>query len=322
MIKQAPLSFIPYLRPIIWGGDKICKYKGIPSPESNIGESWEICALEGHESVVESGLYAGKSITELIESFGDELLGGRVISRYGRKFPLLIKFIDAARDLSIQIHPDDDIARRRHNCNGKEEMWYIIHTENEAKIYAGLTERLDPEKYLARVAEGTFSQAVAAYDSKPGDVFYIPSGRVHAIGAGNLLAEIQESSDVTYRIYDYGRLDSDGKPRELHTELAKDAIDYTVLDNYRSEVAPADEHDCRIASSRYFTVRRVTVDGPAELKFDSGSFTVMMCVKGSARLSYPAGTMNLNEGHTVLLPAVMSEINVNGAAVMLVSQSV
>ena len=321
MIEQAPIKFIPYLKSVIWGGNKICEYKNIPQSEPNIGESWEISAVAGHESVVSEGCYKGMTLPELIDRFGAELLGEKVMQRYNGKFPLLIKLIDAADNLSVQVHPDDNLAMQRHNSLGKTEMWYIIQSDKDAKIYAGLNTAMTPEDYVNRGAEGTFAETLAVHDSHPGDVFFLPAGRVHAIGAGNLLAEIQESSDITYRIYDYDRRDANGKSRELHTEQAKDAIDYTVYPNYKNPPVPEDQVDCEIVRCDHFTTDRILLDGEYTLNLSKQSFTVLMCLDGTVRLNYPAGEMTLTAGHTVLIPAAIDTLSLTGKATILVSHS-
>lgn len=320
MIEQAPIVFAPYLKSVIWGGNKICAYKGIEQLESNIGESWEISAVPGHESVVAEGVYKGLNLVELIQRFGAELLGDEVMKRYDGKFPLLIKLIDANDNLSVQVHPDDALAMQRHNSLGKTEMWYIIQADKGAKIYAGLNVEMSPEDYVKRVAEGTFAETLATHDSEAGDVFFLPAGRVHAIGAGNLLAEIQESSDITYRIYDYDRRDANGNARELHTAQAKDAIDYTVYDEYKSPRASAGEVDCEIVKCSHFTTDRVLLDGKLDLNFDASSFTVLMCLEGDVELSYSAGKMRIAAGQTVLLPAAMKTLSMSGKGLLLKSR--
>lgn len=321
MINQAPIRFSSYLKTVIWGGDKICSYKGIAQPEPNIGESWEISAVPGHVSVVEEGPYKGLRLTELIDMFGSELLGDKVVEKYGENFPLLIKIIDASDNLSVQVHPDDKLAQERHNSLGKTEMWYIIDADKDAKIYAGLNTVMTPDEYTRRVAGGTFAETLAVHDSHPGDVFFLPAGRVHAIGAGNLLAEIQESSDVTYRIYDYDRRDAAGNTRELHTALAKDAIDYTVYEEYKSPRPDEKDKDCTIVKDDHFTVNRVAVNGEMNLKFREGSFTVIICIDGNAELTYPAGKMQLKQGQTILLPATLTTLTVSGTATLLTTQA-
>ena len=322
MIEKAPIVFKPYLKSVIWGGNKICNYKGIEQPEPNIGESWEISAVPGHVSVVADGPYKGKTLTELIDAFGAELLGKKVVDKYGENFPLLIKIIDAADNLSVQVHPDDDLAKERHNSLGKTEMWYIIDADKDAKIFAGLNTKMTPEEYAARVADGTFAQTLAVHDSHPGDVFFLPAGRVHAIGAGNLLAEIQESSDITYRIYDYDRRDAQGNTRELHTELAKDAIDYNVCDEYKSPRPDDNVADCKIVSCDHFTTNRVIVDGEIDLTFSQQSFTVIICIDGNVELVYPAGKMQISRGTSVLVPAALSSLKAAGKATLITTQSV
>lgn len=321
MIERAPIRFRPYLKTVIWGGDRICSYKGIHQPEPNIGESWEISAVPGHESVVEKGTYEGLTLTALIRDFGASLLGDSVVEKYGHNFPLLVKLIDANDNLSVQVHPDDELAMKRHNSMGKTEMWYIIDSAPEARIYAGLSLEMSPEEYELRVASDTLTEALAVHDSHPGDVFFLPAGRVHAIGAGNLLAEIQESSDITYRIYDYGRRDKDGNPRELHTELARDAIDFKVLPDYKNPPLPEGETKCELVSCDHFTTHRLLVDGDYEIRMDRSSFSILMCLEGEVTVSYPSGEMKLSQGQTVLMPAVLNSFGLTGHATLLLSRS-
>lgn len=308
-IKKAPIVFKPYLKSVIWGGNKICNYKNIKQEEEKIGESWEISDVPGHVSVVETGDYAGLSLDDLIGRFGAQLLGEKVMKKYHGKFPLLFKLIDANDNLSVQVHPDDALAMKRHNSLGKTEMWYIIATEKGAKIYAGLSKQITQDEYEAKVADGSFTDVIATHDSAPGDVFFLPAGRVHAIGAGNLLAEIQESSDITYRIFDYNRRDANGNTRELHTELAKDAIDYTVYDNYKT-TATSDN----LITCEYFTTDLIKVDGWKEMTFSSDSFTVVMCLEGEMTLECEDGKTLVKAAHSVLLPAVLTSIKVSGKA--------
>ena len=320
MIEVAPIKFTPYLKSVIWGGDKICRYKGIEQPEPNIGESWELSAVPGHESVVEDGSYKGLTINDLIERFGKDLLGERVVMRHGNKFPLLIKFIDANDNLSVQVHPDDKLAQKRHNCPGKTEMWYIIKSEKNARIYAGLNSQLSPELYVETVNDGTFASKLKVHDSAPGDVYFLPAGMVHAIGAGNLLAEIQQSSDITYRIYDYDRKDATGQPRELHTDLAKDAIDYDLSEDSTPANYNDDLSDSEIVSCDYFVTRRVNVNSNKTVLLDNTSFSIVMCIEGSVVIHYPEGQMNLDAGHTCLIPAMLPILTLEGNATILITQ--
>lgn len=317
MIELAPIVFEPYLKSVIWGGHRICSYKGIPEAQARIGESWEISAVPGHESIVSEGFYKGLSINELIERFGHSLLGTRVIGKYGHRFPLLVKIIDAADNLSVQVHPDDKLAAARHGCLGKTEMWYIIDSGKDAKIFAGLNTAMTPEQYAQYIAAGTFADTLAVHSSAPGDVFFLPAGRVHAIGAGNLLAEIQESSDVTYRIFDYNRRDADGNTRELHTELAKDAIDFEVHPRYKSPRAADSAPDCELVSCDHFTTRRLLVDGNTSLTLAPGSFSVIMNIGADVALRYSSGTTTLARGTTALIPAALTSLDIIGKSTLL-----
>lgn len=321
MIEKAPIRFVPYLKSVIWGGEKICKYKGIHQTEDNIGESWEISAVPGHESVVAEGSYKGMKLTELIDSFGPELLGTEVMERYEGKFPLLVKLIDANDNLSVQVHPDDVLAKQRHGSLGKTEMWYIIDTDENAKIYSGLNREMNADEYVRRVKNDTIEEVLAVHDSHPEDVFFLPAGRVHAIGAGNLLAEIQESSDITYRIYDYGRRDAMGNTRQLHTDLAKDAIDYTYHSDYKSQ--PADPHvaDAVLAECDYFKVDRLLLNGEMKLVNSDASFTALMCLDGDVSLEYEGDSMLIKGGETVLLPAALTTVTLRGKGTLLTARS-
>lgn len=321
MLQAAPIRFKPYLKTVVWGGRRICRYKGIEQTEPDIGESWEISAVPGFESVVDGGNYSGLKITELINIYGAELVGDRVFEKYAGQFPLLVKLIDANDNLSVQVHPDDRLAAERHGCLGKTEMWYIIDAERDAKIYAGFKIKMSPEEYERRVRENSFVETLAEHDSHPGDVFFLPPGRVHTIGAGNLLAEIQQSSDITYRIYDYGRLDKDGNLRELHTALAKDAIDYEVCAEYKNASADTSDTDCEIVRCEHFTTRRLALHGTTDLEFDKSSFTVVMCVEGNATLKYTEGETAIKAGETLLLPAVLSAVSFQGNATILLSRA-
>ena len=321
MIKEAPITFKPYLKDVIWGGNRICAYKGVRQETPNIGESWEISEVPGHESIVDDGEYAGLNLTELISRFGEELLGNPVYRKYHGKFPLLIKLIDAHDNLSVQVHPDDELAKIRHNSLGKTEMWYIIKTDDKAKIYAGLKKQITPSEYLERIESKTFAEILAEHESSPGDVFFLPAGRVHAIGAGNLLAEIQESSDVTYRIYDYDRVDADGNTRELHTQLAKDAIDYKVYDNYKNPPLPEGVKDYEMVNCNHFSVRRLIIDGEKDFELSKDSFTVIMCIDGFVHIRCKEGETLLSKGKTALLPANINKFKIEGIATLIVARS-
>ena len=226
-------KFQPILKSLIWGGEKIAPYKGIATDQRNIGESWELSGVKDNESVVAEGPEAGTSLPELIARHGAALLGKANYGRFGEEFPLLIKFIDARQDLSIQVHPNDELAWERHKSKGKTEMWYVVSADKDAHLRSGFSKQVTPAEYEASVGDNTITDILADYKIAPGDVFFLPAGRVHSIGAGSFIAEIQQTSNITYRIYDFNRRDANGNTRELHTELAKGAIDYTVLPDYR-----------------------------------------------------------------------------------------
>lgn len=315
-----PFHFAPFLKSVIWGGERIAPFKGIKTSQTSIGESWELSAVPGHVSVVDRGPCEGMTLTELIEKYGPELMGVANYERYAPSFPLLIKLIDAKADLSVQVHPDDELAGKRHNCPGKTEMWNVIETTPGAKIYAGLKEQITPDEYERRVADNSIMDVIAAYDSAPGDTFFLPAGRIHAIGAGNLLAEIQQTSDITYRIYDYDRRDKDGNPRELHTAQARDAIDYTVYPDYR-----ATPQGTVLASCEYFDVRRLDVPAGKTVSIDHprDSFTIIICLEGEgaildaeAMTSFP-----IRRGETLLFPATMTALRTMGPVSILSVQS-
>lgn len=226
-----PLVFKPNLHTIVWGGSRLKPWKQMPNNGDPIGESWEVSAVPSSPSIVDNGCWAGMSLIDVINKLPIEFLGRSVAKKYGNKLPLLVKFIDAEKDLSIQVHPDDKMALREHNKSGKTEMWYVIDAKPGSCLYAGFKEQITPEEYKRKVADSTITESLARHEVKAGDVFYILAGRVHAICGGILLAEVQQSSDVTYRFYDYNRVGLDGKPRELHTDLAAEALDFRCMMN-------------------------------------------------------------------------------------------
>lgn len=299
----APFKFVPYLKPVLWGGDKIAPFKGIKCDCENIGESWEISGVPGHESLVSEGPDKGMTLPQLVDKYGELLMGKRVIERYGDTFPLLIKLIDAKKDLSVQVHPDDTLAEKRHHSLGKTEMWYIVDAGPGAKIYAGLSEKITPEDYTRLVAEKKIMDVVACHDSSSGDIFFLPAGRIHAIGAGNLLAEIQETSDITYRVYDFDRRDADGNLRELHTELAKDAIDYTVYPDYKGSYDKSSKGETDLVKCGHFDVRRVIVGGRCDVAVEPDSFVVIMCLGGECVIHTGDVSTTMFRGETILVPA-------------------
>ncbi|MDE6457775.1 MAG: class I mannose-6-phosphate isomerase [Muribaculum sp.] len=315
---MAPFKFVPYLKPVLWGGDKIAPFKGVESDCDNIGESWEISGVPGHESVVSEGPDKGLKLPQLVAKYGEALMGRRVMEKYGATFPLLIKLIDAKKDLSVQVHPDDELARRRHDSLGKTEMWYIVDTEPGARIYAGLSREITPDDYTRLVEEKKIMDVVASHESAPGDIFFLPAGRIHAIGAGNLLAEIQETSDITYRVYDFDRRDANGNPRELHTELAKDAIDYTVYPEYKGSYDKTAKGETDLVECGHFDVRRVIVEGENPVTVELDSFVVIMCLDGQCEIDACGVATPMHRGWTILVPAESAaSITARGNAVLL-----
>lgn len=300
-----PFTFKPILKSVIWGGADICSFKGITPVQEGIGESWEISHVEGNVSVVENGALAGKSLDELIRTYGAELMGKKVIDRFGSVFPLLIKFIDACDNLSIQVHPDDELARKRHNSFGKTEMWYVVKASDDASLYSGFSQQIDADEYVKRVENNTIMEVLQRYDVKPGDVFFLPAGRVHAIGAGCFVAEIQQTSNITYRIYDYDRRDANGNGRELHTELAKDAIDYTLYPDYRTHYTQKENEPVELVTCPYFTTNLLEYDQPVKRDHaDKDSFVIYICMEGSALIKDNNGQeIKVHQGQTVLIPA-------------------
>ena len=300
-----PLTFKPILKSVIWGCSQICPFKGITPTEEGVGESWELSHVDDNFSVVAEGELANKSLDELIKEYGKELVGGKVMERFGSRFPLLIKFIDARDNLSIQVHPDDELAKVRHNSFGKTEMWYVIKADKEASLYSGFSQQIDKEEYVKRVENNTIMDVLKKYDVSEGDVFFLPAGRVHAIGAGCFIAEIQQTSNIPYRIYDYNRKDKNGNTRELHTELAKDAIDYTLYPDYRTHYKAHTNATVNLADCKYFTTNLIELDTVMVRDFEElDSFVVYICMEGSATLRDSNGyEIRIHQGQTALIPA-------------------
>lgn len=311
-------SFRPYLKTVVWGGDKIKKFKGIDTDQANIGESWEISGVPGHESVVDGGEDDGLTIVELINKYGADLIGHDVYNRFGNQFPLLIKIIDARDNLSVQVHPDDELAGKRHNSMGKTEMWYVIDADHDSDIIAGLSKEITPEGYRARIANNSITEVLASHKSHAGDVFFLPAGRIHAIGGGNLIAEVQQTSDITYRVYDYDRRGLDGKPRELHVEEAVDAIDYKVYDNYVTGYDRDAKGEVPLASCQYFDVQKITVEGQTSLQHYSSSFAVLICISGQCTIDIDReAACSISRGNTVLVAASARSVTFTGDAVLI-----
>lgn len=312
-MKLYPLLFEPNLHPVIWGGKRLRPYKGLKPTDEPIGESWEVSAVPLSISVVSNGLFKGKDLISLIQEYPDDILGQSVNEKYQGKLPLLVKFIDAAKDLSIQVHPNDEMALREHGKMGKSEMWYVIKADENSHLYSGFKQEITPEEYQRRVADGTITEVLADHKVKTGDVLYIPAGRVHAICGGVLLAEVQQSSDVTYRIYDYNRPGMDGKPRELHTELAAKALNYKVEKNYVTEYKRVTDEAVQVINTPFFDVWVMELSKPYHrnlLKYDS--FVITMCIEGNCRIHVKSTgeEIALKEGSSTLIPASIAEYDI------------
>lgn len=313
MHNMTPLLFEPNLHPVVWGGHQLQPYKGLPLTDAPIGESWEVSAVPSSISIVSNGLWQGMDLVSVIREAPSEILGHRVNMKYHGKLPLLVKFIDARRDLSIQVHPNDEMAQREHGKMGKSEMWYIIRADEGSFLYAGFNREISTAEYEQRVADGTITEVLARHNVRAGDVFYLPAGRVHAICGGIMLAEVQQSSDVTYRIYDYNRPGMDGKPRELHTELAAKALNFHVESKYRTDYVDMDNRAVQIIDSPYFDVRVMEVTTPFHrnmMKYDS--FVISMCIEGDCaiRVRATGDTVMLRSGHSTLIPAAIADYDV------------
>ena len=313
-----PIKFEPYLREMVWGGEKILPLKHLSLPLHRIGESWEVSGYPEHVTCVAEGPLKGLSLEELVHRYKEALVGEAAYKAFGDTFPLLVKIIDAADDLSIQVHPGDELAARRHpGQRGKNEMWYVMQTDPGAALYCGLSKEVSREEFKARVQDGTVTDVLARYEVHPGDVFSVPAGRIHAICKGCMLAEIQETSDLTYRIYDYNRPGLDGKPRALHTELALDAIDYQLQADYRTHYIPRRNILIPLVRTPWFHTLLLDLDQPFRQDLARvDSFVVVMCLEGSGTLmdseplwedGRPGPTKGhrttLSRGETLLIPA-------------------
>ena len=307
------LKFEPILKEKIWGGEKLISQLHKKSIKKNIGESWEISGVENDISIVIKGSLQGKNLQELIGTFKGDLVGHSVYKQFGDKFPLLIKFIDAKEVLSIQLHPNDALAKKRHNSFGKTEMWYVIQTDEKANLIVGLKEKVSEKKYLHHLENKTLLDILNIDEVKKDDVYIIPSGRIHAIGAGVLLAEIQQISDITYRIYDWDRKDVDGNYRELHTEEAIAAIDYNVQKSYKTAYQKIKNGVSEIVSCSYFTTNIIQISENTAFYLNHSkkdSFVIYMAVKGTIFFRYDEQLEVLKAGGTLLVPACINEIEI------------
>lgn len=305
-----PLRFHPICKPRIWGGQKIASILGRGCADERIGESWEISGLRGDLSVVENGYLKDNQLEELLEVYMTELVGEKNYAKYGIEFPLLVKYIDAQKDLSIQVHPDNKTARERHNAYGKTEMWYILEAEKGAVLYLGFQRKIQRGEYLQLVKENRLTEVLHKVEVKAGDLVLIEPGTVHSIGAGILLAEIQQSSDITYRIYDWGRKGPDGKERELHTSLAEEVIDFKCIRPKVQRLKKIPNSFQQLIKCDYFETNRLVFD--TILKKDYypvDSFVILLCVEGSCEVvTEETGSYPLSRGNHLLLPASIREM--------------
>lgn len=309
-----PIKFNPILKSTIWGGEKIIPFKNLSHiSQPHIGESWEISNVPYNESIVSSGPDAGMSLTELIKRYKALLVGQENYKRFGNNFPLLIKFIDACEDLSIQVHPNDKLAKIRHNTMGKTEMWYVIdNNKGKGHICPGLKKKISSNEFTSLIKNNQICEVLANYAVLPGDVFFLPAGRIHSIGAGCFIAEIQQTSNVTYRIYDFNRKDKNGNFRELHTELAKEAIDYTVKSDYRTQYKPKTNEAVELINCPFFTTSIYDLTENMTIDYSKlDSFVIFVCIEGSCHIKDNEGNeLGMHAGETILLPATTQKVNV------------
>jgi len=308
-----PIKFQPILKDKIWGGDKLVNKLNKKSNLKDIGESWEISDVKGDVSVVENGSLKGKSLKELLETYTSDLLGKNNFANFGTNFPLLIKFIDAKQDLSVQVHPNDALSKKRHNSFGKTEMWYIMQADPGSRLILGFNKTITAEDYVKLLEEKKIMSVLNDVPVTKGDAFFIETGTVHAIGAGIVLAEIQQTSDITYRIYDFDRVDDAGNERELHTELAIDALNFSdKIDNKRNYSSTKNELN-NIVECEYFKTNFIPVEEVLELDYSvKDSFVIFMCVEGNATISVDGTSEMINFGETVLVPATAKNVTIKG----------
>ena len=305
-----PLKFLPLYKNVIWGGNRLKDYGFNYDPLPNCGELWALSSVEGHESVIANGFLAENTLNEAIEIYMGDLVGDKVFNRFGTQFPLLVKMIDAARDLSIQVHPDDELAQRRGMPQGKTEMWYVVESDPDAQLISGFRHDTTPEEYSAALASGHLMDLLHSEHPEPGDVYFIPAGRVHALGKGLMVAEIQQTSDCTYRIYDYDRVDKDGKKRQLHTAEAMDAIDFGAIGGQaRTRYQARMNASTTVAACPYFITRLLPLDTPMRKSLeDLDTFVIYMCVDGIAAVKSMDTIVPLHTGECVLVPAVADAV--------------
>lgn len=315
-MKLYPLQFEPILKERIWGGTKLEQVLNKPISSSITGESWEISTVENDVSVIANGNFKGQNLNEIIANHPKAILGEKVYNQFGAQFPLLFKYLDAREDLSIQVHPNDELAKARHNSFGKTEMWYVMQADTDARLIVGFKEKSSKEEYKRQLENKSLLTILDTKKVNKGDVFFLNTGTVHAIGAGTLIAEIQQTSDITYRLYDFDRVDANGNTRELHVDLALDAINYDVVNAERSYLKKVNEAN-EVASCPYFTTNFIPLDGTVAAQINQDSFKVYMCVEGEFELTLQDEKYRYSIGDTVLIPAQMESYQLIGKASIL-----
>ncbi|MEZ5082122.1 MAG: type I phosphomannose isomerase catalytic subunit [Bacteroidales bacterium] len=313
MNELYPLKFKPVFKDKIWGGQKIKTVLGKDFGNlPNCGEVWVLSGVEGNQTEIENGFLSGNELNELVEIYMGDLVGDSVFQKFGNEFPILIKFIDANDWLSIQVHPDDELAMKRHNSLGKTEMWYILDADDDSELISGFSKKVDKEGYQKHLKNKSLKEIMNFSHVKKGDVYYMPAGRVHALGPGILLAEIQQTSDITYRIYDWDRIDSAGMTRELHTDLALDAIDFNVYKDYKTKYDKKINQTVNIAESPYFTTNLLCLDTPLKKDYSElDSFVVYICSEGKFSITVNSKIYNLGLGEAMLLPAQIKKAEIS-----------
>ncbi|PAM94195.1 mannose-6-phosphate isomerase [Flavobacterium sp. IR1] len=314
--KFYPLQFEPILKERIWGGEKLNTILNKPIVSKITGESWELSTVEGDVSVVSNGDFKGRSLMDLIDEMPNEILGTEVYKRFGKQFPLLFKYLDAREDLSIQVHPNDKLAKERHNSFGKTEMWYVMQADTDSRIIVGFKEDSSKEEYVKHLNDKTLVSILDDVKAKSGDVFFLETGTVHAIGAGLVVAEIQQTSDITYRLYDFDRKDAQGNTRELHVDLALDAINYNKVDTQKKYDTKTDTSNA-VVDCPYFTTNFIPLENKVEVAKSGTSFTVYMCIEGSFEIEFNDFKQTYKKGDTVLVPAEINAFILSGKASIL-----
>ena len=310
-----PIRFTPILKEKIWGGKKLKEVLHKNSDRGDLGESWEISGIKNDISVVENGDLKGKTLNELLQTYKADLLGKKNYEKFGGEFPLLIKFIDTRTELSVQLHPDDEIAKKKHDSFGKTEMWYIMQADEGAEIIVGFKKSISEAEYLEHLNSGKITELLNFEKVNKGDAFFINTGKVHAIGAGVLLAEIQQTSDITYRIYDWDRVDEKGNSRELHKDLALDAIDFEKKDNFKRSYTTQENQSNNIADCEYFTTNFLPLKGRVEKDYSSlDSFVIYLCVGGKAQVSVEGNSEVIERGQALLIPAKNDKVALHSEA--------